>query len=249
MTMLDEAIEAIREGDKHEGRRLLEQILETEEDNEEVWLWLSSVVDTDEDREICLENVLALNPNNIIAEKGLEALRSGTFNVHDMTGEALEVRQEESSEETGATFHDQFFGADDGDEALVDDDFQWPSGMGAPASKKQAKKSGGFLNLRLILLIVFGLLIVCGLGAAAAYNVFLAGESDPAQVQPGQDTPVDQGQPDATPTETLTPEPTATPTNTPFVLPTSQPTDPPTPTATSVVSPTPAGGGPTPTPG
>lgn len=248
MTMLDEAIEAIREGDKHEGRRLLEQILETEEDNEEVWLWLSSVVDTDEDREICLENVLALNPNNIIAEKGLEALRSGTFNVHDMTGEALEVRQEED-EASGTTFHDQFFGTDSDDEPFDDDDLQWPSGMDAGVPKTEAKKSGGFFNLRLILLVAFGLLILCGLGSAAAYNLFLTGNGDPAQVEPGQEQPVDQSQPDATPTETPTPEPTATPTNTPFVLPTPLPTDPPTPTATSVVSPTPAGGAPSPTPG
>ena len=64
MPMLDDAIQAIRMGDKDEGRRLLEEILESDESNEDVWLWLTTVVDTDEDREVCLENVLALNANN-----------------------------------------------------------------------------------------------------------------------------------------------------------------------------------------
>ncbi len=84
MPTLDEAVEYIRMGDKETGRQMLEEILETDENNEEIWLWLSSVVETDEDREICLENVLALDPDNIVAQKGLEALQSGTFNVNDL---------------------------------------------------------------------------------------------------------------------------------------------------------------------
>ena len=70
MSMLDDAIQAIRTGNPEEGRRLLEEILEVEENNEQVWLWLTAVVDNDEDREVCLENVLALDPNNVIAQKG-----------------------------------------------------------------------------------------------------------------------------------------------------------------------------------
>lgn len=246
MTMLDDAIEAIRGGDKQEGRRILEQILETEEDNEEVWLWLSSVVDTDEDREICLENVLALNPDNIVAQKGLEALRSGTFNVHDITGEAIEEEEEEEGDLfSETTFHDQFFGEP---EELVDEEdeeLEWPSGMSDSQSEKATARSNkpGFLNVRLILLALFGLLIVCGLGSAAAYNLFLTGgdNGDPSGEQPGQ-IPLEETQPGVPPTETPTPGPTLTPTNTPFVLPTPKPTEPPTPTATVVVSPTPGGG-------
>lgn len=240
MTMLDDAIEAIRNGDKHGGRQILEQILETEDDNEEVWLWLSSVVDSDEDREICLENVIALNPDNIIAQKGLEALRSGTFNVHNLTGAALEEKAKEEEIRIGSTFHDEFFGIDNDDSS--DDDLEWPSGMGQNESKKASpKKSSGFKpNLRLILLTVFGLVIVCGLGAAAAYNMFLAGGATDGQ--PGEEAPAEAIDPDATPTETPTPEPTPTPTETPFLLPTAKPTDLPTPTSTPVVSPTPPGG-------
>ena len=58
MSTLDEAIQVIRAGNREEGRRLLEEILESNENDEQVWLWLTSVVDDDEDREVCLENVL-----------------------------------------------------------------------------------------------------------------------------------------------------------------------------------------------
>ena len=69
MPTLDDAINAIRAGNREEGRQILEEVLETDESNEDVWLWLSSVVETDEDREICLENVLALNPDNVVARQ------------------------------------------------------------------------------------------------------------------------------------------------------------------------------------
>jgi ferric-dicitrate binding protein FerR (iron transport regulator) len=44
--------------------------------DEEIWLALLSVVDTDEDRRTCLENVTALNPQNKIALQQLRALDS-----------------------------------------------------------------------------------------------------------------------------------------------------------------------------
>jgi hypothetical protein len=37
-------------------------------------LWLSGVVDTNEDKRICLENVLVLNPGSLAAKRGLEKL-------------------------------------------------------------------------------------------------------------------------------------------------------------------------------
>lgn len=50
------------------------QIVEQDEENEMAWLWLSGTVKTKEDRQICLENVLAINPNNEIAKKGLKKI-------------------------------------------------------------------------------------------------------------------------------------------------------------------------------
>ncbi len=235
MPTLDDAINVIRTGNREQGREILEEILETDENNEEVWLWLSSVVDSNEDREICLENVLAINPDNIVAKKGLEALRQGTFNVHNMMEEALEDFEEVAEEQgdfSGATFLDEFSMADeDGEEEL-----EFPSTMKPP-------KKGGGLNVRIILIVALVLCVVLALGGAAAYNIFLGGDggdSGPVDVPP-QDTPADGGQEqpvEATETPIPTPTDTPTPTNTPFQLPTKEPTEPPTPTATVVVSPT-----------
>jgi hypothetical protein len=74
---LQQAVNAANAGRKEEARRLLERVLDVEERNEQAWLWLSSVVDEDEDRIICLENVLTINPRNEAARKGLAALGAG----------------------------------------------------------------------------------------------------------------------------------------------------------------------------
>jgi tetratricopeptide (TPR) repeat protein len=52
------------------------QVIELDERNEQAWLWLSGVVESVEDRRTCLENVLAINPNNANARLGLERLES-----------------------------------------------------------------------------------------------------------------------------------------------------------------------------
>ncbi|MEW5957624.1 MAG: hypothetical protein AB1801_07870 [Chloroflexota bacterium] len=239
MPTLDEAIATIRSGNAEQGRRMLEEILEVDENNEDVWLWLSSVVDNNEDREICLENVLALNSNNVVAKKGLEALRAGTFNVHNIFGEFLE---EEEVLET--TFIDEFMIT--GDSAA--EEIEFPSTMAPPkGKKKKAAKKGGGINLRIVLIIVFLLVLIMALGGLAVMNLFFSGgngeSTGPTEGQP-QEVPVqgsEEAPPEPTATETPTPLPTdtPTPTKTAFVLPTPKPTDLPTPTATPVVPPTP----------
>lgn len=74
---LQQAVNAANAGRKEEARRLLEGLLDVDERNEQAWLWLSSVIDEDEDRIICLENVLTINPRNEAARKGLAALGAG----------------------------------------------------------------------------------------------------------------------------------------------------------------------------
>ncbi len=74
--MLNRAIIAAKAGRKTEARQLLEAVLDTDERNERAWLWLSGVVDSDEERIICLENVLSINPDNQPARKGLAILRA-----------------------------------------------------------------------------------------------------------------------------------------------------------------------------
>jgi len=72
---LQRAITAIRSGDKETGQRLLAEVIRDDPRNETAWLWMSSVIDSDEHRRSCLERVLAINPHNETAQRGLDALR------------------------------------------------------------------------------------------------------------------------------------------------------------------------------
>lgn len=71
--LVQEGITALRAGNREDARRALTKAVELNDQNEQAWLWLSGVVETLEDRRICLENVLELNPGNPKATKGLQA--------------------------------------------------------------------------------------------------------------------------------------------------------------------------------
>jgi hypothetical protein len=71
---LELAISAIRSGRKEEGRQLLNLLIQQNPNNEQAWLWMSSVVKTDEQRARCLYHVLAINPDNELARRGLRVL-------------------------------------------------------------------------------------------------------------------------------------------------------------------------------
>ena len=72
--LLQQGITAARAGEKGRARELLLHVIEQDEGVEAAWLWLSGVVDDPAERQICLENVLALNPNNQAAQAGLRWL-------------------------------------------------------------------------------------------------------------------------------------------------------------------------------
>ncbi len=72
--MVKEAIRVLKAGNKAEARKLLERATELDSYNEQGWLWLSGVVDSDEDQRTCLNNVLFINPNNSHAKQGLGML-------------------------------------------------------------------------------------------------------------------------------------------------------------------------------
>lgn len=73
---LERGIRAAKRGEQEQARNLLMAVIETDEENESAWLWLSGVVDDPEDKRICLENVLYLNPSSEPAQKGLAILKS-----------------------------------------------------------------------------------------------------------------------------------------------------------------------------
>lgn len=71
---LKDGIAALKAGDQAEAQALLLRVVEADEANESAWLWLSGAVEKDADRRVCLENVLALNPDNLAAQRGLAKL-------------------------------------------------------------------------------------------------------------------------------------------------------------------------------
>jgi hypothetical protein len=73
--IVQEGIAAIKAGRKDDARRILVRATELDERNEQAWLWLSACVDTPEEQQICLENVLSINPGNQKAQRGLEAIK------------------------------------------------------------------------------------------------------------------------------------------------------------------------------
>jgi tetratricopeptide (TPR) repeat protein len=72
--LVKQGIAAAKAGRKEEARQVLLRVTELDERNEQAWLWLSSLVDSPEEKRICLENVLAVNPNNAHAQAGLQWL-------------------------------------------------------------------------------------------------------------------------------------------------------------------------------
>lgn len=72
--MMQEAIEAIRSGQKARARDLLTRLLRTETADAELWLYMSTVVETEKERIFCLESALKIDPQNSTARRGLVML-------------------------------------------------------------------------------------------------------------------------------------------------------------------------------
>lgn len=72
--MLQEAIEAVRQGQAGRARDLLTRLLRADSSNPEYWLWLSAVVETQKEQVFCLESVLRYDPENAAARQGLVLL-------------------------------------------------------------------------------------------------------------------------------------------------------------------------------
>ncbi|MBN2148677.1 MAG: hypothetical protein JW726_14920 [Anaerolineales bacterium] len=73
---LQEAIARIKSGDKQGGKKLIGEVLRENPNSETAWLWMSGVVETDQQRKDCLERILKINPQNQQAIRGLEKLHT-----------------------------------------------------------------------------------------------------------------------------------------------------------------------------
>ena len=76
--MVNEGVNAFKTGRKEEARALLLKATELDPYNEQAWLWLSGLMDGPDDQRTCLENVLAINPENERAKQGLSYLTGTT---------------------------------------------------------------------------------------------------------------------------------------------------------------------------
>ncbi len=85
-SLLREGVQAARQGQRADARRLLRLVLEKDDANELAWMWLASVVETPQERRICLENVLEINPNNQRARQELDKMNGAGKPATGKTG-------------------------------------------------------------------------------------------------------------------------------------------------------------------
>ena len=69
--VFQEAVEALRAGNKIRARELLTGLLKTDQNNATYWVWMSSTMDTTRERIYCLQTALKLDPENAAAKRGL----------------------------------------------------------------------------------------------------------------------------------------------------------------------------------
>jgi tetratricopeptide (TPR) repeat protein len=69
--MYKAALEAIDQGQSARARDLFTRLLRSDSSKAEYWLWMSTLVDTNQERIYCLESALRANPDNEAAKRGL----------------------------------------------------------------------------------------------------------------------------------------------------------------------------------
>src|SRR5215207_3599806 len=69
--IFQEAVEALREGNKIKACDLLTGLLKTDQNNATYWVWMSATMDTTKERVYCLQTAFKLDPENAAAKRGL----------------------------------------------------------------------------------------------------------------------------------------------------------------------------------
>jgi len=70
-TRFQDAVEALRKGEKARAREILTALIQDEQTNPTYWVWMSAVVDSPKERIYCLQTALKLDPGNAAAKRGL----------------------------------------------------------------------------------------------------------------------------------------------------------------------------------
>lgn len=69
ITLINGSRQALREGDRVKAYKLLQEAAKIAPEDETIWWALIDLVETESDRVVCLENILAINPNNLEARR------------------------------------------------------------------------------------------------------------------------------------------------------------------------------------
>jgi tetratricopeptide (TPR) repeat protein len=69
--VFQEAVDALRGGNKARARELLTGLLKDDQNNAEYWTWLSAAMETPKERIYCLQTALKLDPEHAAAKQGL----------------------------------------------------------------------------------------------------------------------------------------------------------------------------------
>jgi hypothetical protein len=74
--LTQKGIQAFKSGDKTAAQNFFRQALQENPADENAWLWLAGTFEDNKTRILCLEKVLAINPENPAAQKGLAQLKA-----------------------------------------------------------------------------------------------------------------------------------------------------------------------------
>ena len=72
---MTKAIELAKSGRKNEAAQLLSQVLKLEPENEPAWLWLASCLQPNQQKLYCLNQALAINPENTTTQKAIQKIK------------------------------------------------------------------------------------------------------------------------------------------------------------------------------
>ena len=70
-TMFQDAVSALRAGDKTHAKDILTRLLKADQNNVTYWVWMSAAVETNKERIYCLQTALKFDPENASAKRGL----------------------------------------------------------------------------------------------------------------------------------------------------------------------------------
>ena len=73
-TLFQDAVNALREGNKARAKELLTRLLTADQNNATYWVWMSAAVETNKERIYCLQTALKFDPENASAKRGLVLL-------------------------------------------------------------------------------------------------------------------------------------------------------------------------------